>query len=208
MTLVRRRPGRYLAAVAIAVALAAPAGADEPVNSGGGVTSGTFTYVGKALPKLFSLCERRLSFVLGDGVAPGLVSDAFVVDTGTTRFAGPVTMTGGGNSDISCESYSSGGGVLTVALRGHNELTGSTLDCRDDYGDPVLSRSLTGRYVRILSDMQVVLSGRCLVNGIGTGWITFLAEIQAVPTDLAGGEGTTRSVVSLTTAGVFDLVVA
>jgi hypothetical protein len=194
------------------------AGADDPVvepmNTGGGETMGAMTYVGNPLPKILALCSTGLTFKLGDGVDPpagqeddGWTSEAFVFNTVISGYAGPVKITGGGNSDTSCESYSLGGGVMTVELKGYNDLTESKLDCRN-IGDPTKSTPLTGRYTRVLSDMTVILTGRCLVNGFATGQVTFVARLQAVPGDTAGTEGVTKSVRSLTTTGVFALAPA
>jgi hypothetical protein len=187
-----------------------------PRNTGAGYSTGAITYTtGTKLPKAFGECEYNLEFKLGDGTTPntGWASDAFVFNTVISGFAGPVTMTGGGDSDTSCESYSSGGGVMTVDLRGkaQDNPTGSTLDCRDDYPDqdPVTkpkSQSLSGRYTRVLSNMVVILTGKCLVNSFATGQVTFVAVVQAVPADVQNGEGVTGSVERLTTAGAFVLV--
>lgn len=189
----------------------------EPRNTGGGDSMGAMTYVGTALPKVLALCEPGLTFKLGDGIDPppgvkddGWDSQAFVFNTVISGYAGPVKMTGGGHSDTSCESYSLGGGVMTVALEGYNELTESRLDCRDNYPnqDPVAkekSSSLRGRYTRVLSDMTVILTGRCLVNDFATGQVTFVARLQAVPGDTEGLEGVKTSVRTLTTTGAFVL---
>lgn len=194
----------------------------EPRNTGGGDSRGVITYTSLAkLPKAFAECARNLTFTLGQpGQPAGWMSEAFVFNTVISGFAGPVSMTGHGGSDglRNCENYSSGAGVLTVALQGYNEMTESKLDCRDDYPnqDPVAkekSASLTGRYTRVFSTMTVILSGRCLVNDFATGPVTFVASIQAVPgdpvpDDPSGGEGITRSVTTLHTTGTFILAPA
>lgn len=187
-----------------------------PRNTGAGYSTGAISYTSTMkLPKVLGVCEYNLAFKLGDGTTPntGWSSEAFVFNTVISGFAGPVTMTGGGHSDTSCESYSSGGGVMSVDLQGKatDNPTGSTLDCRDDYPDtPDLSQSMTlrGRYTRVLSNMVVILTGKCIVNSHATGQVTFVAVVEAVPADVQGQEGITRSVERLTTAGAFVLVPA
>jgi hypothetical protein len=196
--------------------MAQPAHADEPLpddslieprNVGGGASMGTINYVGTPLPQVGALCARNLSFTLGnvdDGATGGWRSDAFVFNTVISGFAGPVKMTGGGNSNTSCESYSLGGGRLTVSLEGFHPITEAKLDCRD-IGDPTKSSPLTGQYTRVLSDLTVVLTGRCLVNEFATGLVTFAARIQATPADVQNLEGFTGPVRTLVTTGSFAL---
>lgn len=187
-----------------------------PRNTGAGYSRGAITYTSTTkLPKAFSVCARDLTFKLGDGVTPdtGWASDAFVFNTVISGFAGPVQITGGGSSDNSCESYSTGGGVMAVDLQGKatDNPTGSTLDCRDSFPDtPDRSQSSTlrGRYTRVLSNLVVILTGKCVVNSRGTGQVTFIAVVEAVPADVQNGEGVTGSVERLTTAGAFVLVPA
>lgn len=184
-----------------------------PRNTGAGYSRGAITYTSATkLPKVFGVCEPNLTFNLGDGSTAntGWASDAFVFNTVISGFAGPVTMIGGGNSDTSCESYSSAGGVMSVDLQGKatDNPTGSTLDCRDSYGNLAKSTTLRGRYTRVLSNMLVILTGKCVVNSHATGQVTFIAIVQAVPADVQNLEGVTRSVERLTTAGTFVLVPA
>lgn len=178
----------------------------EPRNAGGGVAMGTIDYTGALLPKAAAVCARNLTFTLGNGddSAGGWQSQAFVVNTVISGYAGPVTISGGGHSNTSCESYSLGGGRMTVELTGFNNLTEAKLSC-EDIGDPSKSSSLSGQYTRVLTDLTVVLTGRCLVNDFATGVVTFVGRIQATPSDLQGGEGYQRSVKTMTTNGVFEL---
>lgn len=99
----------------------------------------------------------------------------------------------------------------SLERKSEDNLTESRLDCRDNYGDLNKSRSLRGSYTRVLSNMVVILTGRCLVNDFATGQVTFIANIQGVPgdpvpDDPSGGEGITRSVTTLNTTGTFTLV--
>lgn len=218
----RRRGGRILLALLVATAgLAATAPAAhatdplpddnliEPRNMGGGASMGTWNYTGTPLPQVGALCARNLTFTLGNndtGATGGWQSEAFVFNTVISGFAGPVKMTGGGHSNTSCESYSLGGGKLTIELFGYNEITEAKLDCNDEIGDVTKSSPLTGQYTRVLSDLTVVLTGRCLVNEFATGLVTFVARIQATPADLQNLEGLTSPVQKMNTTGSFALV--
>jgi hypothetical protein len=204
-----RRGRIVLSAVAVLLvgsmlAITPPVQAAAPA---GGTSTGTINYVGEPLPPAFRACARDLHFTLGTADDPdgGWVSDAFVVSTGTTTYAGPVRITGGGGSDgrQNCENYSSGAGVFTLAVSGTNPLTGDTLACNDEAGDPTRSRPFFGRYIRLSSALQAIVSGNCLVNGTPTGAVTFVVEMHAVPADAAEGEAVTTPVRSLVTTGAW-----
>lgn len=180
----------------------------EPRNSGGGASSGAITY-DTPLPGADAPCKRTQNFTLGVPIDPnerGWASNAFVFNTVISGYAGPVTMSGSGTSGNGCESYALGGGSMVIAVEGYNELTESTLDCRDGFHPD--SSSLRGIYTRVGPDMTIVLSGKCLVNRFGTGLVTFVARIQVVPSNLSGGAGVTAPVTSAKTAGVFVLAPA
>lgn len=169
-----------------------PPGLVEPMNMGGGTTSGTIEY-SPVLPVADARC-KPVAFTLQND----FLSEAFVFNSAIAGYVGPVTITGQGSSSNGsspgCESYGLGGGTMTVALEGFNPTTESTLTCP----------SLVGTYTRVLSDMTVVLSGDCKVNDFtqGIGRVLFAARIQVVPTGM-NGAGFLVPVSTATTAGNF-----
>lgn len=194
-----------VAVVALAASIVPPMVADAdplpipPHNSGFGASTGVITY-NAPMPPAGALCKSTLTSQVEWS------SQAFVLNTVVSGFAGPVTIIGSATTGAGCESYSLGGGSMTLGLQGFNETTESKLDCRD--GFDTRSSSLRGTYTRVGSDMTVVLSGKCLVNLFATGVVTFVARVQVVPSNASSGGGITAPVTSAKTAGAFVLAPA
>ena len=175
-----------------------PPGLVEPMNMGGGVTTGAIQY-SPTMPPIDAIC-KPVSFTLQND----FLSEAFVLNSAIAGYVGPVTITGSGTSRTGpetpgCESYSLGGGTMTVALNGFNMTTESSLTCP----------SLVGTYTRVVSDMTVVLSGDCTVNDYtqGVGRVLYVARIQVVPTGM-NGPGILVPVSTATTVGNFAVAPA
>lgn len=117
---------------------------------------------------------------------------AAAANTVIAGYVGPIEVTGSGSG--LCESMTSGDGVLSVRLTGHNPTTGSEVECP----------SLSGRYGRVLSDTTVHLTGECSVNRFGLGVVLFVGRVQVVPT--GAGAGVLTSASTADTVGPFVIV--
>lgn len=192
---VRRRRRSTVLVLGLAGVLLAPGSvyADEPLvrprNIGGGATTGTILYGNeKPLQPLLSGC-RSTNFLFNSA------SVVFVLNTAISGYAGPVTITGTGASG--CESYTLGGGTVTLTLNGTNQTTKSTLTC------PTLS----GGYTRVLSHMTLILGGNCTVNRFAQGIVHFVSQLEVVPI-ADGGASVTAPITSAMTAGAFAIAPA
>lgn len=181
--------GRLVAVTAVAAtALLVPGTqAQAGSNMGGGALLGNVFFNGSGVPKAGDPCVST-SFTLS-GTAPGAV-----VNTVLTGHAGPITLTGSGGSS-NCETTGLGAGTLTVAAHGVGP-TGSRIDCN----------SLTGGFIRIGTEVQVSVTGNCVINQFAAGTVTFLAVVQFVPTNPGGG--VTTSVTTAAFAGNFVVIPA
>jgi len=157
-----RRMRRVLPLVALVpLALSSPA---EAANVGGGTVMGavSFTNVG-GLPPAGADCANT-TFNLHDTVA-----HAFILNTVITGYAGDVTLNGTGSG--TCENATLGMGTLSLSGNGLVATTGSNISC------PTLS----GTYIRVLTELTTVLFGDCSVNSFPMTRVTFIAEVNFLP---------------------------
>ena len=187
----QRQLGRLVAVVAMtagAVLLPGnPAQAQAGTNLGGGALLGNVFFAGNGVPKAGDPCVST-NFTLS-GTAPGAV-----VNTVLTGHAGPIALTGWGGS-TNCEATGLGLGNITVVAHGVGP-TGSTIDCE----------ALVGGFIRVGTEVQVSVTGDCVVNKFAAGKVTFLAVVQFVPTNPGGG--VTTSVKTAAFAGNFVVIPA
>lgn len=156
----------------------------RPPNVGGGPVTGTVTFAdGEGVPPAGAPCAATSFDFAGTSEA------AWVNGTGTA-YVGPLVITGGGGSD--CETASNGNGTVALSASGTSD-TG-TLDCGP----------LVGTFTRVLTDVTVVLSGDCSVNGFSAFSVSFLAKGEFVPVN--DGGGATSPVTDATFAGAFTVV--
>jgi hypothetical protein len=92
-----------------------------------------------------------------------------------------LTFSGSGGS--ACENAEQGNGPITISATGD---------------DSVKCPTLTGRYIRVLSHVDVTAAGGCTINGV-PAQISFTFQGGFVPTN--PGEGVTSPVTSAIFAG-------
>jgi len=140
-----------------------------PRNAGFGAVEGPISY-NPPLPMTGSPCSTTVAFTLGSGASgSGWASVTLMANTVLSAYAGTVTITGTGTAGT-CESYTLGGGTMTVSLTG-STVNESALSCQ----------TLSGTYSRVLSTMTMDLQGDCTVNNYGSSHVTFVATVQLVP---------------------------
>lgn len=152
---------------ALAVLSLAIAGPSHAANVGGGTIMGavTFTNAG-GLPPVGAPCANT-TFSLHH-----VVAHAFVLNTVITGYAGDVTLNGSGAG--TCENATLGMGTVTVTGNGLVATTGSSISCP----------TLTGTYIRVLTELTTVLFGNCSVNNFPMAKVTFIAEVNFLPDNL------------------------
>lgn len=155
----------------------------RPPNIGGGPITGTVTFSGAGVPPADEDCVST-SFDFA-----GASESAWVNGSGTA-YVGPVTITGRGASD--CENATTGAGRLTLNASGESGI--GSLVC-----GPLL-----GTFTRALTDMTVVVSGDCEINGFDVVRVSFVAKVEVSPTNSGGG--VTEPVTAANFGGAFTVV--
>jgi hypothetical protein len=151
----------------------------QPAAAGAGGVVGDLDYDEPGLPRI--ACAPT-SFDV-DAQA-----GAALVDVVVSGFAGPLTLTGSGESP--CEDATLGFGTLTLTGAGVAP-NGAQISC------PVVQ----GPYTRVGSELVATLTGECIVNGFDTGPLTWTYSVQAVP--VSTGAGTTAPITRTTFNGTF-----
>lgn len=155
----------------------------RPPNVGGGPIVGSVVFDGDGVPAVDAPCApTQFRF-------DGSSASAWVNGSGTA-YAGPLSITATGGSD--CENAETGAGAITVAASGSNAV-GS-----------VACGPLTGTVARTLSDVLVIVTGDCVVNGVEAIRVRFVAKGEFVP--LTPGAGVDAPVTEAAFAGSFVII--
>lgn len=156
----------------------------RPPNIGGGDVSGTVSFSEAVPPSNAPCAATHFTF---DGMSASAWLNGSV-----TFFVGPLTVSGEGGS--ACENATSGSGNLTVHVNGNGP--GGRLECL----------ILTGTFARVGTDVIIVVTGNCEINGREAFRVTFQARGEFLPVN--PGEGIIVPVTKAAFAGGFVVVPA
>lgn len=155
----------------------------RPPNVGGGPITGSVAFTPPGVPPIDEQCAATDFDITGS-------SEAAWVNGSGEVYLGPLTLTGDGGSD--CEHAGAGSGTLTVSAVGESDV--GSLACGP----------LDGSYTRALTDMTVIVSGDCEINGFEVVRVSFVAKVEVRPAP--DGAGITEPVMTAEFDGAFNVI--
>lgn len=158
-------------ALAFAVPLLAPTGAQGAAIVGGGAIHGTVDFDSPGLPT--GACVNDTGFDV-NGFAPSVVYNTVI-----TGFVGALRLSGRGNSECEAATEITRNGSLNPLTATGTGPTGSRLDCA----------TLSGTFNRIGTVVSVRVNGDCIVNSYRLERVNFDAVLQFTPRETAEVNG-------------------